>query len=156
MRQQTRPIRSEILDVLRLIVSDFEVVYVIIDAVDECSETDRTRSILLEDLRRLLPDIRLLCTSRHHGDVEHEFDSFPRIVIRASGEDISKYLKDRIGVEPRLKRHVQSDPTLLDAILETIVTNANGMLVVDKLDSSTFIFRKLVADFSWLSCILAL
>ncbi|KAL8719944.1 MAG: hypothetical protein Q9225_003121 [Loekoesia sp. 1 TL-2023] len=133
MRQETRATRSEIHNLLRSIISDFSTVYVIVDAVDECSETDRTRSMLLEDLRKLLPDIRLLFTSRHQYDLEHEFDCFPRIEIRASDGDISSYLKDRITEEPRLNRHVQGDPTLLDAILETIVKNANGMFLLAQL-----------------------
>jgi hypothetical protein len=49
--------------------------------------------------------------------------------IRASEEDIRKYLKARISKAARLRRHVKADAKLEETIINTIVENSQGMYV---------------------------
>jgi hypothetical protein len=104
-------------------------VFIVIDAPDECSESNGTRDGFLAEIRKLLPSIRLFITSRQIPAIESEFKKAARLEIRASDGDVKKYLQGRIGRERRLADFVKADPVLQDAILTTIVENAKGMYV---------------------------
>ena len=127
--KETRPSLSECLKLLRYVMAQFFTVFVVVDALDECSEVDGTRSNLIKNIRQLLPKIRLFCTSRSLPDIEHEFKSSHRLEIRATDRDIRIYLETRIQQEKRLRKHVQADPTLLALIVDKVTTMASGMFV---------------------------
>ena len=127
--KETRPTLSESLKLLQLVVSQFSTVFIIIDALDECSEGDRTRSSLINNLYQLLPKIRFFCTSRRLGDIESQFKSSPCQEILATDTDIGIYLETRIQQKTRLRKHVKTDSTLLALITDKIVSVADGMLV---------------------------
>jgi len=102
-------------------------VFIVIDALDECPESNRTRESLLAEIRKLQPTIHLLITSRHILAIKREFEQAAQVEICASSEDVKKYLKYRIESEGRLVRLVKADPALQAAIVNTIVANAKGM-----------------------------
>ena len=131
-QEGTRPTRSEISQLLHLLVSQISTSYIIIDAVDECTNIDGTRDALFKDLWNLTPNVRLLCTSRYLGDIAREFQDYPRLELRASCSDIGRYLSERIEGETRLRKHLHDDPTLFTLILDTIVRTSDGMVVANK------------------------
>ena len=49
-KENTRPNLSEYLELLNVVVDQYFVVFIIIDALDECSEVDGTRSELVSQL----------------------------------------------------------------------------------------------------------
>lgn len=102
-----------------------------IDALDECSETDHTRTNLLMEIRKLPSNLHLLCTSRFFSDIDEIFKDTPRIEIRASNTDVQKYLEAQIEKEGRLKRHIDTDPSLLEEIVDTIIARVQGMFVLN-------------------------
>ena len=106
-------------------------VFVIIDALDECQETDGTRKSLLSEIKklRLEPNLHLLITARPHVDttITYYFHDRVSLEIRASDEDIKNYLQDRIEEENKLKSHVNKDRNLQETIISTIVDKAKGM-----------------------------
>jgi hypothetical protein len=130
INKRTRPSLVEYSNLLQSVVHDFSKVFIIIDALDEYIEEDGTRDHFLTEIRRLQPDIHLLVTSRWLPDIEHELKGLIRLEIRASDEDVTKYVKARIENGTRLKRYVNDDPTLLDAIIDTVVKNSQGMYVL--------------------------
>ncbi|KAL8827130.1 MAG: hypothetical protein Q9170_007136 [Blastenia crenularia] len=132
MRYETRPTRAEVVELLKSVISTFTAVYFVIDAMDECNESDGTRFMLLNDLHSLKSNVRLLCTSRHH-EPEYQFDGFQRIEVRANEDDLRNYIEDRTSEEPRLRKHVQADPSLLDAISEKVVKISDGMFLLAQL-----------------------
>ena len=126
-KKQTRPTLGELSELLQSEVRRTSKVFIVIDALDECPENNRTRESFLAEIRKLQPTIYLLATSRHIQAIEREFEQAERVEIRASDEDVMKYLKYRIESEGRLVRLVKADPALQAVIVNTIVENARGM-----------------------------
>jgi hypothetical protein len=81
----------------------------------------------MAEVRKLLPKVRLLVTSRHIPDIERKFKGGAGLEIRASDEDIKRYLESRIESQNPLAGYVKTDPTLRSDILTTIIEKAHGM-----------------------------
>ena len=128
---------------------DFSRVFVIIDALDECSNDDRTRRRLLEKLRTLqkLASVNLMVTSRPFPDIIEEFESATTLEIRASEVDIREYLEEQMS---RLPRCVLKDSRLQARIVDGITGAVNGMYVSSTRDlalyAETFLCRFLLAQ----------
>jgi hypothetical protein len=71
--------------------------------------------------------VHLLVTSRDIPAFKHEFRRAARLEIRASDEDVRRYVTDRIKKERRLARHVEEDPSLTDTIINGVAQKAQGM-----------------------------
>lgn len=127
IKKQTRPTLTECTNLLQSEVLGFSKVFIVVDALDECAESNGTRMNFLTKIRRLLPDVHLLITSRHIPSIERELERAAHVEIRASNEDVARYLGGRIGREHRLVRHVRADPALQKTIINTIVEKAKGM-----------------------------
>jgi ankyrin repeat domain-containing protein 50 len=127
--KRTRPTFAECRELLRSELTGCSRAFIIVDALDECDETNGTRSGLIAELLGLPPIANLLVTSRHVLSIEDKLNQSPRLEIRASDMDVRIYLEDRIQKESRLKRHVQADPSLRNSIIDTIVKKVQGMSV---------------------------
>ncbi|KAL8964937.1 MAG: hypothetical protein Q9183_004127, partial [Haloplaca sp. 2 TL-2023] len=132
----SRPSRSEMGDLLTLYRDLPSRAFIVVDALDECNTTDDTKSLLVEELPRLLPKARFLFTSRKLGDIEQLFDGRPRLEIRASDSDIKRCIMDRVTQEPRLRKHMAADPSLLELIQDTIARRSDGMFLLAQLHLS--------------------
>jgi hypothetical protein len=55
-------------------IQRFSRIFIVVDALDECSEDDGVRDLFLAQLRYLLPNIRLLVTSREITSLGRAFD----------------------------------------------------------------------------------
>jgi hypothetical protein len=126
IKKRTRPTLEECSKLLQSEVRQLSKVFIILDALDECSESNGTRDSFLAEIQKL-PDIHLLITSRYILSIERVFGGAARVEIRASDEDIKRYLKGRIETEGRLARHVRPDPAFQEIIIGTIVERAKGM-----------------------------
>ena len=127
-KKRTRPSFTEYLNLFQSVINNlFDDVFVVIDALDEYMEEDGSRDKLLAGIQRLQPNIHLLVTSRWLLNIEREFEKSIRLEIRATDEDITKYLDGRIQKEKRLRNHVKEDPFLRNTIVNTIVGNSRGM-----------------------------
>lgn len=120
---------EEISNTLKLTLKHFSTAYIVVDALDECSDKHNTPHRLLEKLRDLenTEGIRLMVTSRFIPDIEGEFKSASKLEIRASPHDVTKFVKGQI---PRLGKCVQRDNDLKREIEEHIVEAVKGMLVL--------------------------
>jgi hypothetical protein len=125
--RQTHPPLSEYSRLLQAELRHFSKIFIVIDALDECSEESRIREHFLAEVRKLLPMIRLLVTSRHIPDIERKFEGAARLEICARDKDIKRYLESRIESQLPLAGYVRTDPTLRSDILTTIVEKAHGM-----------------------------
>ncbi|KFY89741.1 hypothetical protein V500_05530 [Pseudogymnoascus sp. VKM F-4518 (FW-2643)] len=123
---------DEILNTLRITLKSFSTVYIVVDALDECSDEHRTPLRLLEKLRDLQNegDIRLMVTSRFIPDIQEVFKSAPKLEVRASPQDVTKFVKGQI---PRLNKCVQRDNELQGEIEEQIVKAVDGMFLLARL-----------------------
>lgn len=127
--KKTRPTLQELTSVLVNEVDRFESVFVVIDALDECTERDNSRAQLLAEVRRLPQNSRILITSRYSPHLEESFKDAPSVEVRATDDDVKRYIEGRIEKEPRLAKHIRSDIQLLDEVVTTIVDNCKGMYV---------------------------
>ena len=122
----TKPSLDEIFGVLREVVAKYTTVYILVDALDECRDRDGTRSRFLARLRELQAgqDIRLIATSRFIPEVEVEFRTAVRLEVRASNEDVRRFVAGQIY---RLPRCIQRDPALQKTVEEKIPETVDGM-----------------------------
>lgn len=123
--KKTRPPLHEYSRLLASQVRHFSKIFIVIDALDECSEEEKIREQLMTEVRKLLPSVSLLVTSRDIPDMKPKFTGAARLEIRASDGDIRQYLESRITTE--LAEFLERDKTLQSNILTTIVEKAQGM-----------------------------
>jgi hypothetical protein len=123
--KSTRPSQTECSTILQSLFRAFSKVFIVVDALDECSKNDR--DTLLSSLQIQQPDLRVLLTSR--PDVTNIGGVFPetvRVEMTATDDDIKLYLDGRIERDSRLRLLVQ-DSTLHDTITKEIIANSKGM-----------------------------
>jgi hypothetical protein len=100
------------------------------DALDECTDQDGTRSQLIEKLRELQmrTNVRLLSTSRFIPEITEKFRLDPMLLeVRASEEDVKRFVAGQI---PRLPRCIRRDDELTRAVQSKIVKAIDGMYVL--------------------------
>ena len=124
-RRLTRPSLIELSALIRAMVAQYFRVFLVLDALDEC--TEETRSDIVLEIHRLPPNLSFLCTSRFAPDIEDIFGNTPQVEIRAHDEDVRKFLQAQLQREGRLKRHVDAEFNLRDEIVDTIVLKVQGM-----------------------------
>ena len=96
-RQQRQPKHEDLEEVMVPTCEAFDRVFLIIDALDECSPERRRK--VLEALKRLheVQSVSIFVTSRPYpGDVKEAFEPFPKIDIEARDPDIRKYVRREI------------------------------------------------------------
>lgn len=125
--QDTRPKLEDVAHVLKAVIGSYLKAFIVVDALDECTEDFGIRADLLKQLRSLPGNANLMITSRYLSAIERELKGEMRLDVYAIGEDVARYVNGRIPQEYRLLRHVEADPTLRDDIVNTIVSNFKGM-----------------------------
>ena len=111
-------------EVLQAESRKFSTVFVILDALDECPDSQQTRAKVISVLHEI-QTVRLIVTGRPH-DMMQTFEEAVRLDIRPSDSDIEKYADGQIEMEKNLKKHKEGDE-LRKTIKDMIVNNANGM-----------------------------
>jgi hypothetical protein len=128
-KRNTRPSFHELSTVLHSVVNSYLRVFFVIDALDECTNTDRSREHLLREIFNLQNQttISLFATSRFIPEIEKEFEGSISLEIRASDEDVRRYLDERI---PQLLRSsISKYADLQDIIRREILKAVDGMYV---------------------------
>jgi len=76
--------------------------FIVIDAIDECSDTSIWQK-LLETLRSLQSqaDLRLLTTSRTVPEIMSYFAADPRLHVQADSNDVERYVAGQLHMLPR-------------------------------------------------------
>jgi hypothetical protein len=127
--KRTKPSLDEILGVLQSVVAAYSRVFIIVDALDECQISDGCSQKFLSGLFNLCTRCRanLFVTSRPLLSIEKEFEGNAILEIRASEEDVRRYLD---GHMLRLPGFVTRSPELQEEIKAAIVKAVDGMYVV--------------------------
>ena len=124
-RERGRPTFAELATLFSQEISHFSKVFVVIDALDETSEREDIRRLVLSELQNL--PVNLLVTSRYEKSIEQRLGKAERLEIRATAADVKTYVKARIPSEHLLARHIEADPTLEETIVNKIVEKSQGM-----------------------------
>ena len=124
--RHVRPSLQEVLGALQSVLITYSRVYIVVDALDECPDRDRTRSQLLGLVHSLQgrTDLRLMATSRHIPEIVDEFKGVPQLEVHASTEDVKQYV---VGQVNRLHKCVQRDGDLQAIVQNKIVEAVDGM-----------------------------
>lgn len=116
---------------MRDLLSHFDQSFIIIDALDECRDSER------DDLLRLLravldetPGMRLLVTSRE--DQKHLFTDTPHMAVVAKKEDIESYIRIRMRNFGSLSALVDVSQDEQAYILKRVVEQSRGIFLLAK------------------------
>jgi hypothetical protein len=125
-KRGTRPASDEVFAALQSVCSNYAIVYIVVDALDECSRTNGTRGPLIDKLRKLQikADVRLLFTSRFIPEIAQEFQSNLILEVRASEGDTRRFIAAQI---PRLPNLIIRDKELRRTVENEIVKAVDGM-----------------------------
>jgi hypothetical protein len=129
--RSTPPSLDEVTAALSSTVEAFEEVFLVVDALDECSE--EVRWGLVERLRNLQPGLRLLITSRYLDAIDEELEGFGHYQIKANKADIELFIDAQIRKNRHLRKIVGRSPSLRDDMKDAIVQTADEMQVPSSL-----------------------
>lgn len=121
-----RPSREQLFEALLQVCSTLACTYIVVDALDECSDQYGARSQFIERLQRLQEEanVRLLFTSRPMPEVTHKVNADVALEVRTSEKDVRKFVSGQLH---RLSSDVQRNTGLLQRIVDGIVASAEGM-----------------------------
>lgn len=120
--KRTRPSIHELSENLQSVIDAYSKVYLVIDALDECQISNDTRDKFLSVLFRIQSKTytNILATSRFNLDVQDRFGQSVVLEIRASEDDIQRYISENMV---HLPPFIQKSPQLEEAI-QTDISNA--------------------------------
>lgn len=126
MERRTRPSIDEISSAIGSIVHGLARAFIVMDALDECTDSSKTRSMLLKEIAKLQVqgNICFFATSRFVPDITAEFRGMASLEIRATDGDVQVYLKDHMSEMPAC---VSRNRALQEIIQAEIVKSAAGM-----------------------------
>lgn len=127
--KRTRPLFDEISRALQLVAAMYSRVFIIIDAIDECQANNGCRSRFLTEIFYLqtIVGVNLFTTSRFIPEIREKFKECISLEIRASEEDVRKYLDGHMF---RLPGFIIRSPELQEEIKIKIVQSVRGMYAV--------------------------
>ena len=127
-----QPTHSMLLATLHQIMESFEETFIILDALDECSERDE----LLEDIEEFYHwmdvNLHILSTSRREKDIEERIEPLAhcegKIHIDSIhvNDDICAYVHEKLQTDLKLKRWYK-EPKVQQEIENALVEKADGM-----------------------------
>jgi Cdc6-like AAA superfamily ATPase len=122
----TRPSFNEIRTTIHSVLNNYFRAYIIIDALDECTDIDGTRSDLIDAVRDLQTkaDIRLMVTSRFGSGAEDLLEGALKLEIQANEADVKQYVAGRLD---RFPKFVRNDKELQAEIQDGIVQAVDRM-----------------------------
>jgi NACHT domain len=138
--ERTWPLLNEILRVLQSIVAMCSRVFIIVDALDECQAADGSRFLKeIFALQAAKCGANIFATSRFIPEITIKFKQSISVEIRASDEDIRRYLEGHMG---QLPSFVQQDQQLQGEIKTKISDAVDGMYVF-----KLVLGRRVITDF---------
>ena len=122
----TRPDFEEVLEMTGHSMAAFSRLYLVVDALDELGNAGQIRQTLIDRLRSLqyVHHFSLMTTSRHIPSLALDFDQPLSMEIKASSEDVRRYVEGHISDLPIC---VRKNPGLQETIASAIVDAVEGM-----------------------------
>ena len=122
--RRTRPSSKEIITVLGTVIASYSRVFMIIDALDECASTDRQQLLKEVFTLQTQAQINIFATSRILPDIKLQFGECSSLEIRASKEDVERYLESQMHHLPTC---VVKSPALQREVATEITKAVDGM-----------------------------
>lgn len=126
--KRTRPSLDEISKCLKSVAETYSKAFIIVDALDECQVSDGCRKRFLSELFNLQTNCaaNIFATSRFVPEITDKFDQGMSLEIRASKDDVKRYLEGHMG---ELASFVQNNQQLREEIKTGISEAVDGMYV---------------------------
>lgn len=127
-----RPSTDELSDAFLSMLQGLGETFIILDALDECTNRDGLLAFICDIISRKLGNIHLLFTSRRERDIEDAFEGLfgveDKICIQSAlvKDDIETYIRGRLNTDPRLKRWRKAID-IRKEIEESLTSKADGM-----------------------------
>jgi hypothetical protein len=122
--KRTRPSLDEITRALYNATSHYSRAFILVDALDECQANDGIRSRFLSDIFRLQAQcgVNLFATSRFIPEIQKEFEGSINLEIRASDEDVLRYVNGRMPLllRSRISKYMDLQNTIRKKMLEAV------------------------------------
>ena len=127
-KKQTQPLLEELSRVLHSVNTLYSKVFIIVDALDECQVSKGCRTKFLSEIFNLQAKYRanVFATSRSIPEIIDQFKGSALLEIRASNEDVQRYLEGHMG---QLPGFVQDNQELQREIKTEISYAVGGMYV---------------------------
>ncbi|KIX09816.1 uncharacterized protein Z518_00897 [Rhinocladiella mackenziei CBS 650.93] len=124
--RQSHPSVDELSNALEVVVAQFDRVFVIIDALDECHEIARASLVARLSSLQTRCGVCFLVTSRC-SDALAGLERYERLEIRAKTADICAYLQESVTLLPDF---VTGDTNLLEDVKTQVSNAADGMFLL--------------------------
>lgn len=100
--KQTNPSPEEIRKILHTVVKNLSKFYIVVDALDECQALHGYQRQLVNEILSLhkIVGASVLATCRRIPDIQAAFHSYPSIEIRASNDDIRRFVDKNVADLP--------------------------------------------------------
>jgi hypothetical protein len=125
---QQQPAEDVIRSLLRAAIARAEQKYIILDALDECTDREELLTFLHELVDLKQQSLRVLATSRRERDIEDELSGIANHNINIQSalvdEDIRVYVRDRLATDAKLKKWPSA---IQDEIITVMMEKASGM-----------------------------
>ena len=124
------PSTGSLEDTLQEILEGFNSVFIVLDALDECTEREKVlnwaKSFILQKNKNL--GLHLIITSRPEKEIDDKFEAYPHVDLVEESEacDIVAYLNHKLDTDPDLQ---EWDLETREEIKSTLMRQADGMYV---------------------------
>jgi hypothetical protein len=128
------PSQEALLEVIPQVIRGFNQVFVVLDALDECTQRSELMHVLENLIERQLPNMHLLMTSRKERDIEgslEDYVSAENIICLQSDvvdRDIQRYVRQRLSDDKSLIKW-RRDAASRQEIETALMRKARGMYV---------------------------
>ena len=126
-----RPSISELTSILMSMLKTMSRVFLVVDALDEYSQSESALERLLNHLEVLSKDTNLMLTSRFAKSLTERYANAITVEIQAKEADVRIYLRSQM---PNLPRCVKQNPGLQQSVEDTIASAVEGMYVLSPVD----------------------
>ncbi|KAI0885887.1 ankyrin [Annulohypoxylon maeteangense] len=125
------PNRTHMINLIReeLTNGDWKRVYIVVDALDECSD-ENERNGFIDGLHSLQPLVNVLVTSRTLHSDNGGFNDVRSIWFTPTNEDMGIYIDARIRESKKISSYVERKPELAKEIRRIVIDRANGMFLL--------------------------
>jgi hypothetical protein len=126
-----------LLEVTRQAMQEFTQVYVILDALDECTQRSELMDMLETVARWQLDNLHLLMTSRKERDIETCLESYVReedtVCLQRDvvDQDIQRYVQQRLRDKKSLAKWTK-DAAISQEVEDALMRGAHGMYVFNQ------------------------
>jgi len=104
-------------------------IFLVIDALDECTQREELLDLIKEICSWRLPNVKILTTSRSEQDIEDILRNLSTCISVKSAQidaDIRLYVDKRLNSDPKLRKW-SNNADLTEEIRMTLVNGADGM-----------------------------